>query len=74
MKIIGVSGLSLIGGFHYLTNKYGFAMDNIMSYEVVLGNGTQVVANTTSYIDLFWVLKGGANNFGVVTKFHQGFA
>ncbi|ETS74384.1 hypothetical protein PFICI_14250 [Pestalotiopsis fici W106-1] len=69
MKTIGVSGLSLIGGFHYLTNKYGFAMDNVVSYDVVLGNGTQVVANATSNPDLFWALKGGANNFGVVTKF-----
>lgn len=69
MKTIGVSGLSLIGGFHYLTNKYGFAMDNVVSYDVVLGNGTSVVANATSNTDLFWALKGGANNFGVVTKF-----
>ncbi|KAK1465239.1 FAD binding domain-containing protein [Colletotrichum melonis] len=69
MKTIGVSGLSLIGGFHYLTNKYGFAMDNVVSYDVVLGNGTQVVASTTSNVDLFWALKGGANNFGAVTKF-----
>lgn len=69
MKTIGVSGLSLIGGFHYLTNKYGFAMDNIVSYDVVLGNGTLVVANATYHADLFWALKGGANNFGVVTRF-----
>lgn len=69
MKTIGVSGLSLIGGFHYLTNKYGFAMDNVVSYDVVLGNGTMVVANATTNTDLFWALKGGANNFGVVTRF-----
>ncbi|KAF4907639.1 Bifunctional solanapyrone synthase [Colletotrichum viniferum] len=69
MKTIGVSGLSLIGGFHYLTNKYGFAMDNVVSYDVVLGNGTIVVANATFNADLFWALKGGANNFGVVTGF-----
>lgn len=69
MKTIGVSGLSLIGGFHYLTNKYGFAMDNVISYDVVLGNGTQVVASSTSNPELFWALKGGGSNFGVVTKF-----
>jgi FAD/FMN-containing dehydrogenase len=69
MKTIGVPGLSLIGGFHYLTNMYGFAMDNVVSYDVVLGHGTQVVASTTENPDLFWALKGGANNFGVVTKF-----
>ncbi|KAF3760362.1 FAD-binding domain-containing protein [Cryphonectria parasitica EP155] len=69
LKTIGVPGLSLIGGFHYLINTYGMVMDNILSYDVVLGNGTQVVANATSNPDLFWALKGGANNFGIVTKF-----
>jgi len=44
-------------------------MDNVLSYDVVLGNGTQVVANSTSNPDLFWALKGGGNNFGIVTKF-----
>jgi FAD/FMN-containing dehydrogenase len=69
LKTIGVPGLELIGGFHYLINKYGMAMDNVLSYDVVLGNGTQVIANSTSNPDLFWALKGGANNFGIVTKF-----
>ncbi|CZR55667.1 probable FAD-binding oxidoreductase [Phialocephala subalpina] len=69
LKTIGVPGLELIGGFHYLINKYGMAMDNVVSYDVVLGNGTQVVANSTCNPDLFWALKGGANNFGIVTKF-----
>ncbi|KAL2838333.1 hypothetical protein BJX68DRAFT_279842 [Aspergillus pseudodeflectus] len=69
MKTIGVPGLSLIGGFHYFNNKYGYAMDNVLSYDVILGNGTQVVANKTSHPDLFWALKGGANNYGIVTKF-----
>ncbi|KAF4237421.1 hypothetical protein CNMCM8980_005501 [Aspergillus fumigatiaffinis] len=69
LKTIGVPGLTLIGGVHYFINKYGFAMDNVVRYEVVLGNGTQVVASATSHPDLFWALKGGANNFGIVTKF-----
>lgn len=69
MKTIGVPGLTLIGGVSYFMNKYGFAMDNVASYDVVLGNGTQVVANSTSNPDLFWALKGGANNFGIITKF-----
>jgi FAD/FMN-containing dehydrogenase len=69
LKVIGVSGLELIGGFHYLINAYGFAMDNVLSYDVVLGNSSQVVANSTSNPDLFWALKGGANNFGIVTKY-----
>ncbi|TRX89501.1 hypothetical protein FHL15_009670 [Xylaria flabelliformis] len=69
LKTIGVPGLSLIGGFHYFNNKYGMTMDQHVSYDVVLGNGTQVVANATSNPDLFWALKGGGNNFGIVTKF-----
>ncbi|KAL4861792.1 hypothetical protein BDV12DRAFT_59347 [Aspergillus spectabilis] len=70
LKTIGVPGLTLIGGFHYFNNKYGFAMDNVDSYDVVLGNGIQVTASRSSHRDLFWALKGGGgNNFGVVTKF-----
>lgn len=44
-------------------------MDNVVGYDVVLRNGSRVVANVTSNPDLFWALKGGANNFGVVTRF-----
>ncbi|KAK6206536.1 hypothetical protein LQW54_007606 [Pestalotiopsis sp. IQ-011] len=69
LKTIGVPGLTLIGGFHYFINKHGFTMDNVKTYDVVLGNGTQVVANKTDNPELFWALKGGANNFGLVTKF-----
>ncbi|KAJ4264401.1 hypothetical protein NW762_005600 [Fusarium torreyae] len=69
LKTIGVPGLSLIGGFHYFNNKYGFVMDQVLKYEVVLANGTQVVASNTSHPDLFWGLKGQSNNLGIVTKF-----
>lgn len=69
LKTIGVPGLTLIGGFHYFINKYGLVMDNVVKYDVVLGNGTQAVASSTSHPELFWALKGGANNFGIVTKF-----
>ncbi|KAJ5295011.1 hypothetical protein N7508_009832 [Penicillium antarcticum] len=69
MKTIGVPGLTLIGGFHYFNNKYGYAMDNVVNYDVVLGNGTQITTNKTSHSDLFWALKGGANNFGIITRF-----
>ncbi|KAI2704377.1 CAZyme family AA7 [Penicillium roqueforti] len=69
MKTIGVPGLSLIGGFHYFNNKYGYAMDNVVTYDIVLGNGTQITVNKTLHSDLFWALKGGANNFGIVTRF-----
>lgn len=70
MKTIGVPGLTLIGGYHYFNNKYGMAMDNIRSYEVVLGNGTMVTASNTSNTELFWSLKGGGSNFGIVTTFN----
>ncbi|RMZ77570.1 hypothetical protein DV737_g4251, partial [Chaetothyriales sp. CBS 132003] len=69
LKTIGVPGLSLIGGFHYFNNKYGWTMDNVVSYDIVLGNGTLITANRSSHNDLFWALKGGANNFGIVTNF-----
>lgn len=69
LKSIGVPGLTLIGGVHYFINKYGFAMDNVERYDVVLGNGTEVIADSSTNRDLFWALKGGANNFGLVTKF-----
>ena len=69
LKTIGVPGLSLIGGFHYFNNRYGFAMDNVLRYDVVLGNGTSVSVDRMSNPDLFWALKGGSNNFGIVTKF-----
>jgi FAD/FMN-containing dehydrogenase len=69
LKTIGVPGLTLIGGVHYFINKYGFAMDNVVSYDVVLANGTQVKANDTTNPELFWALKGGANNFGIVVQF-----
>jgi FAD/FMN-containing dehydrogenase len=70
MKTIGVPGLTLIGGFHYFNNKWGYAMDNVVSYDVVLGNGTQITASNSTHRDLFWALKGGANNYGIVTKFN----
>lgn len=69
LKTIGVPGLTLIGGVGYFLNKYGFSMDNVLSYDIVLGNGSQVIASETSHPDLFWALKGGAGNYGIVTKF-----
>jgi hypothetical protein len=69
LKSIGVPGLTLIGGVGYFINKYGHTMDNVLSYDVVLGNGTQVVASQDSNPELFWSLKGGGSSFGLVTKF-----
>ncbi|RDW84878.1 hypothetical protein BP6252_02468 [Coleophoma cylindrospora] len=66
---VGVPGLLLAGGINFYGNQHGFAADNVVSYEVVLANGTVVNATSTSNPDLFWALKGGSSNFGIVTKF-----
>ena len=69
LKTIGISGLTIGGGISYFTAKYGFAMDNVLAYEVALASGRVVTASATSNADLFWALKGGGSNFGIVTKF-----
>ncbi|PYH90735.1 hypothetical protein BO71DRAFT_68280, partial [Aspergillus ellipticus CBS 707.79] len=66
---VGVPGLLLAGGISFYGNQVGFACDTVKNYEVVLANGTIVNANGTSHTDLFWALKGGSSNFGLVTKF-----
>ncbi|KAI5806403.1 hypothetical protein DFH27DRAFT_341880 [Peziza echinospora] len=68
--IVGVPGLILGGGVNFFANKFGFAMDNVVSFEVVLASAHVVTATATNaYSDLFWALKGGSSNFGIVTKF-----
>ncbi|KAF2677867.1 FAD-binding domain-containing protein [Lentithecium fluviatile CBS 122367] len=66
---VGVGGLLTGGGVSFFSGRYGFACNNIQSYEVVLGNGTIVTASSTKNAPLFRALKGGTNNFGVVTSF-----
>ncbi|KFA54288.1 hypothetical protein S40293_04840 [Stachybotrys chartarum IBT 40293] len=65
----GVGGVTLGGGYSWFTGQIGFVADNIVNYEVVLASGDIVNANASSYSDLFRALKGGNNNFGVVTRF-----
>ncbi|OTB15926.1 hypothetical protein K445DRAFT_317555 [Daldinia sp. EC12] len=66
---VGVGGLMLGGGLSYLSDIHGLACDNVVDFEVVLANGSLVHANSNTNKDLFWALKGGATNFGVVTTF-----
>lgn len=62
-------GLICLGGISYLSRRYGWAVDNIRNYEVVLANGTIANVNKDSHPDLFFALRGGGNNFGIVTRF-----
>ncbi|CAE6360683.1 unnamed protein product [Rhizoctonia solani] len=66
---VGVGGFTLGGGYSWLSNQYGLTIDTVTAFEVVLPNGTITTATETTNPDLFFGLKGGFNNFGIVTKF-----
>ncbi|KAG9308226.1 hypothetical protein JVU11DRAFT_12244 [Chiua virens] len=66
---VGVAGFTLSGGYSWHANQYGLTIDTVQAFELVMPNGTVVGVTETSNPDLFFALKGGANNFGIVTKF-----
>ncbi|KAJ8113339.1 hypothetical protein OPT61_g4507 [Boeremia exigua] len=67
---VGVGGLTLGGGISYFSSQYGLACDNVLSYEVVTASGIIINVSQTSFPDLYWALRGGGNNFGIVTQFN----
>ncbi|VUC30967.1 unnamed protein product [Clonostachys rosea] len=66
---VGLPGFTLGGGISNLSPQYGLAVDNVFEYEVVLPNATIVTANVDTNPDLYFALRGGGNNFGIVTNF-----
>ncbi|GME65538.1 Fad binding domain-containing protein [Neofusicoccum parvum] len=66
---VGIAGYTLGGGFSNLSPQYGLAVDNVFEYELVLPNATAVNVSETQHPDLYFALRGGVNNFGIVTHF-----
>ncbi len=65
----GIGGITLGGGIGYLTRKCGLTIDNLLEAEMILADGSSVIANKEQNQDLFWAIRGGGGNFGIVTSF-----
>ena len=65
----GIAGLTLGGGFGWLTRKYGMTIDNLVSVDLITAEGKKLYASESENADLFWAIRGGGGNFGVVTQF-----
>jgi FAD/FMN-containing dehydrogenase len=66
---VGIGGITLAGGLGYLVRKHGLTIDNLLAAEIVTADGELLRADATTHPDLFWAIRGGGGNFGVVTRF-----
>lgn len=66
---VGIGGITLAGGIGYLVRKYGLTIDSVQAAEIVTADGDELKVDEHSHPDLFWAIRGGGGNFGVVTRF-----